>query len=194
MKIASALAAALVIAGCANSPDGPPATALAMPDRIHPPELDRDYVRTYAAQNGFRYTPFMEDIAVLSEFGYRAERERLPGFVRVWASEPRLTIDLKPSFDLSAVMAALSPDLRDRVVLREVRYLIAETRRFMDLYDTALRSIGMPEAVALFSHERDRFEITLTSEQDAARLRAAMPPELRAASVITISPSPLIVF
>lgn len=108
-------------------------------------------------------------------------------------AESQLTIDIKPPYDRAAVMAALAPELRERVTVREVRYSREEAAAFHSQFDAALRQIGMPEAVASFSHERDRFEITVTSEADAARLRAVMPEGLKAASEIHVQPSPLVV-
>lgn len=168
-----AAALMLSLTGCAATDTVIPVAAVAMPERIHPPEQDLAWVRAYAASHGFSYRPYLEALATLSEFGYRAEGEQLDGYVRVWGAEPQLTIDIKPPYDRAAVMAALAPELRDRVTVREVRYSREEAAAFHSQFDAALRQIGMPEAVASFSHERDRFEITVTSEADAARLRAS---------------------
>lgn len=193
-----AVVASLALAGCASVPtddlDAVVTAPASMPDRIHPPEEDVAWIRGYAASMGFSYEPWMEDLAVLQEFNWRAQREGLTGYVAAWGEQPRLYIDAKPPFDRGAVMALLAPELRSRVTIREVRYDNADIERLRAEMDEALRAAGQPESISLFSRQEDRMELVLTSEADAHRVREVMSPDLAAATHIEIGSSPLIVF
>lgn len=79
-----AAALMLSLTGCAATDTVKLVAAVAMPKRIHPPEQDLAWVRAYAASHGFSYSSYLEALATLSEFDYRAEREQLDGYVRVW--------------------------------------------------------------------------------------------------------------
>lgn len=189
--------------GTNPSPSGPPASITATEPatplpiaRIHPPEQDVAYVRQHFARYDGTATgwSWLEDVAVLQEFHWRAVAANAPGYVAAYRDEPRLMIDVKPPYDRAALLAMLAPELRDRVTIREIRHNRAEAEALKSAVIAASENAGVSEMIAGFSQQNDRMEVILTDEDEADRLRAALTPEQVAATHITIAPAPMIVY
>jgi hypothetical protein len=188
----------ILLSGCAAAKVSVPAQLVSpawTPQTPFPAaEGDLAYIRSYAATMRWTYTPEQERTALLSLFGWRAERRRFPGFVQVWGGEGQVHVNMKPPYDRQAMLALASPELRPQLIVHDVTHDMAEIVALRKQLEAMLANLKGSEWTMWHNYRTDRFDVQIVGEDKAAALRNMLPPELAQMTVITTAESPLVVF
>ena len=202
IRFALLAAAALALPGCAATTPAPtlanaePFEGVAWTEAtpLPAPEGDLAWVRGYARARGFSYTPQEEASALLQMMRYRIDQTGVPGFQQAWTDDGVLTVNMKPPYDRAALIALAAPEIRDRLVVRDV----ALDRRAIDRLQAelfaAVGELRGYESTAYFDHRKQRFDVAIVGEEAAEKLRAMLSSELAAVTDIRLSEGPLVVY
>jgi hypothetical protein len=119
---------------------------------------------------------------------------QLPGFSEIhieheptWHAVVAFTAPPPPHDQIVALAPAA---IRDRILVRIAKRTHAQTRAALDSLASALRATGL-DWTGGYDPRTQRFEVMVASIEDAGRMRAAVPPELRDDTDIRIGPLPV---
>ena len=199
-----AAAALFALAGCATDDNSPPPTPTPQTARTVPPSPKHAVGSDVKYQKG-AYLGEMYDLSP-DEAGRRHDNEALAGelnrslfenpprgFSALWIRhEPSyaVVVNVKPPYDRNAFIARAPEALRSDIRFMEVRYTRAEISRIEDRIIAALRNSRFAWSGG-YEVQRDVFRYTAAAPDQVARLRAALPADLRDEVIIETGSQPI---